>query len=150
MNAYKNVSYVGFVIMIFGIILCIYGFSFYQTQNDLETNGVRVKGEVVDIAENGIYRSPIVKYNTEAGEEYTFRSEFEVNMDMFPYTLGQEVDVIYHQDNPSQAKIDALWEANFEQSFLGILGVVLIILGLLMRMFFLRKAKRYERWAVKS
>lgn len=145
MTAYKTVSYVGFVIMIFGIILCFYGFSFFETQNDLEANGIKTTGEVFDINENGIYRSPWVKFTTEDKQEHKFLSQLEVNMDIFPYSIGQQVDIIYHKDNPSQAKIDTFWESNFEQSFLGFFGIGLIIFGLLMRIFFLGKAKKYAQ-----
>ncbi len=144
MNAYRNVSFVGFVIMGFGIIISIYGFSFLQTQNDLEDNGVRVKGTVFDINEKAIYRSPFVKFTTLEGEEIQFLSELEVNVDMFPYTIGQEVDVIYHKDNPNNAKIDAFWENNFAQLFLGGFGVFLILLGWFIRRHFLKKAAQYN------
>ncbi len=46
MNAYKNASYVGFVLCIFGIIIAIYGFSFLLKQNDLNDNAVIVKGTI--------------------------------------------------------------------------------------------------------
>lgn len=144
MNAYKNASYVGFVILILGTIVAIYGFSFLLKQNELEANAVRVKGTVFDINEKAIYRSPWVKFNTLEGKEITFLSQLEVNVDLFPYTIGQEVDVIYHKDNPNQAKIDAFWEGNFEQLFLGVFGVFLMCLGLFLRWMFLRKAKKYE------
>jgi hypothetical protein len=139
MNAYKNASYAGLVICLFGIIITVYGFSFLLQQNELETNGIRVKGTVVDINEKAIYRSPFVKFETTEGDEFTFLSEFEVNVDLFTYFIGQEVDVIYNKENPSQAKIDAFWESNFEQGYLGILGVFLILFGWFWRKFLLKK-----------
>lgn len=142
MNAYKNVSYVGFVIMLFGLIVAAYGFSFLLSQQDLEANSVRVKGEIVDINEKAIYRSPFVKFRTLEGQEITFLAELEVNVDFFDYSIGQEVDVIYHKDNPNQAKIDTFWQKNFGQVFLGGFGVFLILFGFIMRKIFLGKAKR--------
>lgn len=146
MSAYKRASYVGFVIFIFGIIIAIYGFSFLLKQNDLEANGILVKGTVFDIEENAIYRAPWVKFTTKDGKEIRFKSELEQNVDFFSYTVGQEVEVIYHKDNPKQAKINAFWESNFEQIFLGIVGVFLLFFGLFLRWLFLRKAKKYERY----
>lgn len=144
MNAYKNVSYVGFVILFFGVIISVYGFSFLLAQNDLEENGVRVTGTVFDINEKAIYRSPWVKFKTLEGQEIKFLSQLEVNVDLFNYTIGQEVAVIYHKENPSQAKIDAFWENNFEQLFLGCFGVFLVLFGFFMRKHFLKKATQYQ------
>jgi len=102
---YKRVSYVGFVIMLFGVAVAIYGFSFLLEQNDLEANGVRVKGTVIEINEKAIYRSPFVQFATLEGEEITFLSDLEVNHMMFDYMIGQEVNVIYHKDDPHNAKM---------------------------------------------
>ena len=143
MNPYKNISYVGFVIMIFGLVVSAYGFSFLQTQNELEDNAVRVKGTVVDINEKAIYRSPFVKFTTVEGKEIQFLSELEVNVDLFQYVVGQEVDVIYHEDDPYQAKIDAFWENNFAQIFLAGFGLFLLLFGYFMRRRFVRKAREY-------
>jgi hypothetical protein len=133
MNAYKNASFVGIVIFIAGIVIGIYGFSFYLEQSDLETNGIIVKGTVIDIAKKDFYRSPIVRYTTRDNQTFTFRSELDVNKDMFTYVIGQEVDVIYHKDDPANAKIHAFWE-----------GVFLMIFGFFLRRRLLKKAKKYE------
>lgn len=145
MNAYKNVSFVGFVIFFFGIVLMVYGFSFLTAQNELEDNGVRVKGTVIELVNNGpMYVSPMVKFTTQEGEERMFKSEMDLNKDLNPYSIGQEVDVIYHKDNPSNAKIDAFLEANFAQIFLGCFGIFLMLLGLFIRRHFLKKAAQYN------
>ena len=60
MNAYRNASFIGIVLFIIGIVIAIYGFSFLTENTDLEKNGIRVKGKVVDINEKAIYRSPFV------------------------------------------------------------------------------------------
>ena len=92
MNAYKNASFVGIVIFIFGIIIAIYGFSFLSEDNDLEENGIIVKGTVIDINKKAIYRSPFVEFKTKEGQTITFLSKLEVNVDLFNYQIGQEVE----------------------------------------------------------
>ncbi|MEO1652832.1 MAG: hypothetical protein AAFU64_04740 [Bacteroidota bacterium] len=72
MNAYKTASFVGFVLFIFGVIIAIYGFSFLLKQNELEANGIRVKGKVFDIEKKAIYRSPWVRFNNLDGYEVVF------------------------------------------------------------------------------
>ena len=143
MNAYRNASYVGFVIMIFGAIITVYGFSFLLNQQELEANAVRVKGTVIELSSNGpMYLAPVVKFKTNEGREITFRSELDLNKSLNPYSVGQEVNVIYHKDNPTKAKIDAFWEANFGQIFLGIFGLIVMLVGLIIRWSLMRKSRR--------
>lgn len=144
MNAFRSASFVGIVLVLIGLGIAVYGFSFLLEQNDLKSNGIRVKGTVVEIEENAIYRSPWVKFTTLEGEEVTFLSKLEQNKDIFPYVVGQEVDVIYHKDNPRNAKIYAFWEQYFAQIFLGIVGLFLILFGWFLRWHFLRKAKKLD------
>lgn len=144
MNAFKLASNVGFVIFAFGIAVAIYGFSFLMAQNDLETNAEKVKGTVIEMAQNGpMYLSPVVRFTTLEGKEITFKSDLDLNKDLTPYSVGQEVDIIYHKDNPSNAKIDTFIENNFGQLFLGIFGVFLMIFGLIFRKMMLRNAAKY-------
>ena len=140
---YKTVSYIGFVVMLGGLIVAIYGFSFLLEANDLEANGVKVKGTVVEINEKAIYRSPFVTFTTLEGEEITFLSDLEVNHMMFDYVIGQQVDVIYHRNDPHNAKIDAFWEKNFGQLFLGCFGFLIMLIGLLINWIYRRKARRF-------
>jgi len=144
MNAYKNASFVGIVIFIAGIIVTIYGFSFLLKQNELEANGIIVKGTVIDIAKKDFYRSPVVQFKTKDNQTYTFRSELDVNKDLFTYAIGDKVDVIYHKDDPGNAKINAFWESNVAQMYLGILGVFLMIFGFFLRLGLMKKARKYE------
>ena len=144
MNAYKSASFVGIILFLFGIIIAIYGFSFLLEDNALTENGVIVKGKVIDINKKAIYRSPFVKFKTEEGEEFTFLSKLEVNVDLFQYQIGQEVEVIYNKENPKQAEINAFWERNVAQVYLGWLGVFLMLFGLFFRRRMLKKAKKYS------
>jgi hypothetical protein len=144
MNAYKNASIAGVIIFIAGVIVTVYGFSFLLKQNELESNGIIVKGTVIDIAKKDFYRSPVVRYKTKENQTYTFRSDLDVNKDFFTYFIGQEVDVIYHKDDPGNAKIHRFWESNVAQLYLGFLGLFLIIFGFLLRRGLLKKAKKYE------
>lgn len=144
MNAFKTASFVGIVLFIFGIIIAIYGFSFLADSQSLDENGVIVKGKVIDIAKKAIYRSPIVQFKTLEGQSVTFKSKLEVNKDLFKYTIGQEVKVIYDKNNPQNAEINAFWERNMAQLYLGIFGVGLMIFGLFFRRRMLKKAKKYS------
>ncbi len=143
MSAYKRVAFVGIVLFLFGVVISIYGFSFLLEENELSENGVIVKGKVVDINQKDIYRSPFVEFSTLEGEKITFLSPLDVNVDFFQYEIGDEVEVIYNKNNPKHAQINAFWERNTAQMYLGFLGVFFMLFGLLFRRRMLRKAKRY-------
>lgn len=135
MAGFSPFKFIGFVIFTFGVVIAIYGFSFLMQTNDLSKNGIKVKGKVVDISNNYNYRSPIVEYKTREGKKVTFISRLELMSQMFTYQKGQEVDVLYHKDNPlnqgkeKNAEIDAFWEQNMPQIFLGCFGFFLMMLG---------------------
>lgn len=144
MSAYKRASFVGFVIAIFGIIIAVYGFKFLLERNDLQANGIKVKGKVIEIGQNGpMYRFPIVEFKTADGKKRVFKSRLEINHLMFKYVIGQEVDVIYHKNDVKNVEVDAFWEQNMPQIFLGSFGLFLMLLGLFLRWMFLRKARQY-------
>ena len=67
-------------------------FSFYSV--------ITVKGKVHDISKKGIYRSAIVKFTTKEGKRVIFISKLDVNVDLFDYKIGQEVEVIYAPKDP--------------------------------------------------
>ncbi|WP_299454489.1 DUF3592 domain-containing protein [uncultured Microscilla sp.] len=146
MSAYRRVSYVGVVLFILGGGVAVYGFTFWQKTQNLKKNGIRTKGTVYEIGSKAIYRFPFVKFTTKKGEEIRFRSKLEVNVDLFNYKIGQEVDVIYHKYNPHNARIDKFWENNMAELYLTLLGVIIMFVGLMVRWFFIRKVRREARY----
>lgn len=145
MNAYKNASFAGIVILILGIIVSIYGFSWFLYQENLDENGLITTGIVVDINEKDFYRSPIVTFTTQDSQEVSFLSKLDVNVDLFQYEIGQEVEVIYDPSDPQQtAEVNAYWERNTAHTWSGVVGVFMIIFGFFWRRHMLNKAEKYE------
>lgn len=144
MNAFKIASNVGFVIALAGLGVTWYGFRFLLETNDLQKNGIKTKGKVTEIHQNGpMYRMPVVEFKTKEGKKHRFESRLQVNHLMFKYVVGQEVEVIYHKSDFKNCEINAFWEQNMPQIFLGSFGVFLFLFGLLFRWLMLRKAKKY-------
>jgi len=134
MAGFKPFAFIGTVIFLMGIVVAVYGFSFLMSKNELQKNGIIVKGKVVDINKKAIYRSPFVTFKTLDNKTITFLSKLEVNVDLFKYQVGQEVEVIYNKNNPKDAEINAFWEQNVAQLYLGGLGAVLMLLGIFLLM----------------
>lgn len=137
-HAMKVFKFVGTMICIMGIVVAGYGFSFLLQKNELEKNGIIAKGTVVDINKKDIYRAPFVRFKTKDNRTVTFLSKLDVNVDLFKYRIGQEVEVIYNKNNPNEAEINSFWEKNAAQVYLGALGIFLLLLGL----FLIRKGRR--------
>ena len=144
MNAFKIASNVGFVIALAGLGITYYGFRFLLETNDLQKNGIKVKGKVIEIHQNGpMYRMPVVEFKTKEAKKHRFESRLQVNHLMFKYAVGQEVEVIYHKADFKNCEINAFWEQNMPQIFLGSFGVFLFLFGLLFRWLMLKKARKY-------
>ena len=142
MGATRPFKFIGVVICLFGIAITIYGVTFFLDKRDLEGKGIIVEGTVTDIHVDHIYRSPIVAFQTLEGKNEVFLSELMVNVDLFNYEVGQKVEVIYHRDNPKNARIYSFWEMNFGHMFLGLFGGFLVLLGLFLRWLGKRGDKR--------
>lgn len=143
-TSYRRLSMVGIILMFIGIGLGIWGAKVLLKEHALTKKGIRTQGTVVSVHKNGIYRSPIVEFNTLEGERISFRSNFEYNLDLYPYKIGDVVPVIYEPNNPNSAEIDAFWEHNFLYLFLIGLGMILLLVGFVVRFVFLKKARAYE------
>lgn len=148
MNAYRNASFVGFVLMLFGLVIVGYGAYHLKDYWNLEENAVRTTGTVIEIGNNGpMYKFPIIEFTAQDGKTYRFKRDLELNMDFFDYTIGQTVNVIYDTSNPNNARLDQFWDKHFLHIFLGGFGVFLFLFGWIFRRIMLGKAKRYDERA---
>ncbi|WP_026999711.1 DUF3592 domain-containing protein [Eisenibacter elegans] len=141
MGGYKKASFVGIAIVILGGAVLGYGLWFLVQQINLEAGGELTTGQVFEIEHKAIYQSPWVRFITKEGQEVVFKSELAQNVDIFPYSIGQEVTVIYNPQNPQQAKMYAFWERHFEPVFLSIVGLFMLFFGFFYAGFFCEKPK---------
>jgi hypothetical protein len=107
---------------------------------------IQVTGKVIEIALNGpMYRMPVVEFTTLEGKIHRFESRLQINHLNFKYFVGQEVTVIYHKNNFKNSEIDAFWEQNFPQIFLGCFGILVFTIGIFIRLFLLRKSRNFSK-----
>ena len=64
MNAFKNASYVGFVLYLIGIVLILYGLSNLAEERELDEKGIITQGKVYDITVIEPYHRANVKFKT--------------------------------------------------------------------------------------
>ncbi len=145
MNAYKNASYTGFILYLFGIVLIIYGLTNLGKEMNLDQKGLKTKGKVYDLNVVEPYRQAWVQFTTNEGRTVRFLDKLFWNQDFNKYTIGQEVEVIYDPANPeATATINEFFQRNTTPWWPFIVGLVVIFVGWIMRRIMLKKAKIYE------
>lgn len=145
MNAYKNASYVGIVLFIIGLVLMVYGLANLGIENELDENGLKAKGTVYELNVVEPYRQAWVEFKTEEGETVKFLDKLFWNQDFETYKVGQEVEVIYNPEDPAAtATINNFFQRNTAPWWPFIVGVVVMLVGIIMRRRMLKKAKKYE------
>jgi hypothetical protein len=86
--------FAGLIVLILAMSLsCSFGNDFYK-------NSIIVKGKVTGVSKKAIYRSAIVTFTTRKGRRIVFKSKLDTNVDLFDYTIGQTVEVIYSPKDP--------------------------------------------------
>ncbi len=145
MNGFRNASYVGFVLYLFGIVLFGYGFFNLTIQKDLEQKGLKATGEVYDLAVTEPYRQAWVIFKTENGQTVRFLDKLYWNHSFEKYKKGQKVEVLYDPENPNKtAVINDFFQRTTEPWWPVIVGFIIFIVGYVMRKIMLRKAKELD------
>lgn len=82
-----------------------------------------------------LFYNPVVSFTTESGQDITFTSDLG-NGNQPSYEKGQQVEVIYFNDRPQDAKVKGgmeLWLGSIVLLFMG--GILIIVLPVSNRMF---------------
>ncbi|MDZ4726742.1 MAG: DUF3592 domain-containing protein [Leptospira sp.] len=145
MNGFRNASYVGFVLYMFGIILFMYGFYNLSIEKDLDQKGLKTTGEVYDLEVTEPYRQAWVIFKTEKGQTVRFLDKLFWNHSFEKYKKGQKVEVLYDPANPIQtAVINDFFQRTTAPWWPVIVGGIVFLVGFIMRKIMLRKAKELD------
>jgi|GEM_PF-891853 len=145
MNAYKNASYAGFVLYLIGIVLILYGWTNLSREMELNKKGLTAKGYVFDLNVVEPYRQAWVKFKTDKGKTVRFLDKLFWSTVFNKYTVGQEVEVIYDPANPEKtATINEFFQRQTGPWWPVIVGLVVVLVGWIMRRIMLKKARMYE------
>lgn len=145
MNGYRNASYMGFVLVLIGLVVAAYGLYNLTIEWDLDKKGLKTQGEVFELEAIPPYNRAWVMFTTKSGETVRFLDKLYWNKYFNTYTIGQKVEVIYDPADPIQtATINDFFQRNTAPWFPVILGGIVALVGILMRRMLLRKAKRLD------
>ncbi|MBI2258754.1 MAG: DUF3592 domain-containing protein [Flavobacteriia bacterium] len=145
MNAYRNVSYVGFVLLFIGLVLFGYGIYNLNIEKELDKVGVSTKGMVYELETIEPYKRAWVKFADQKGDTIRFLDKLYWNKSFEKYTIGQEVEVLYNPNDPMQtATINDFFQRNTAPWWPVVLGGIVSLIGLLLRRRMLKKAKKFD------
>lgn len=146
MNAYRNASYVGFVLYLIGIVLFLYGFYFLSIEKELDAKGIKTTGEVYALEITEPYRQAWVVFKTEKGQTIRFLDKLFWNHSFEKYKKGQKVEVLYDPENPNQtAVINDFFQRTTAPWWPVIVGMIVIMVGFVFRKIMKRKAIELDK-----
>lgn len=113
-----------------GVIFAgIAAFIFYQGYV-LERDGLQAEGTVIGLVESrdedGTSYAPVIRFQTQGGREFEFKSSYSSNPPQ--YKVGQKVTVLYPPDQPGDAQIKGA--GNLLALIFGLVGGFEILLSL--------------------
>lgn len=125
------------LVLLLAILFLWLGIRQFKINQKRMTEGVIVKAKVIRIVEyprqrGEPYYRPVVEFITQKGD--TINAELE-NSGKSQYSIGEEMEVVYHPDNPNQATI-TVWSAN------NVSPIAFMIAGVLMLVVFIFKVLR--------
>ncbi len=145
MNAYKNASYVGFVLYLIGIIVIGYGLFNLHAEKVLDKTGIKTQGKVFDLMVIEPYRRAMVEFKDQNKKTIRFLDPLFWNHSFNKYKKGQQVEVIYDPDYPQKtAKINEFFQRQTTPWWPVIVGFMVFFVGWLMRRIMLKKAKAWD------
>lgn len=145
MNAYKNASFVGIILYLFGIVLIVYGLYNLGIEKKLDKEGLTAKGIVYELNVVEPYRQAWVEFTTADGKKVHFLDKLFWNQDFEKYKVGQEVEVIYNPADPKgTATINEFFQRNTAPWWPFVVGLIVIFVGRIMRRSMRKKARNYE------
>lgn len=145
MNAYKRVTFVGYVLFIASLVLLVYGLKNLLDERQLDQDGLITTGWVFELEDIPPYQRAWVKFESSTGDTVRFLDKLFWNKYFFKYKIGQELEVIYDPKNPIlSATINEYFQRNTGPWFPVVLGAIVALVGLIVIRVYRRKAKEFN------
>ena len=145
----------GLIFLLVGLgMLGFGGYSYLNTRNQMEAWG-HTEGEIISFSrysdsDGGDLTVPMVRYQTEDGEEFTAEPYQERNttVDVTGYRVGDTVEVIYNPDNPRDMFINDFMHVWFVPALMGGMGGLFSLIGAIWAVAALAGAMLFRRPAI--
>ncbi|MBI6530845.1 DUF3592 domain-containing protein [Proteus vulgaris] len=144
----KKFKFLFYIFAIIGVVIFIVALFVIKSELHLVRNGIETTGVIIDLSmsnssnERSVYH-PIIQFTTNDNREITFRSLEGSNPPRFH--LGENISVIYLQNDPQRATINNFLGLYGAGTILGVFGLVFALTGLIPLYFIRRRASRDQR-----
>ena len=127
---------IGLVLLIIGGVLYAMNLVFVN-QAELVSGTVISLSRDIDPDYNSELLCPVVKYTTKAGQNLSFNSD--VCSSPANYAVGDQLQVYYNPQVPTQAQIKDFWSQNLAAVTMAGTGLPFIVLGVFLLLGVLRR-----------
>jgi hypothetical protein len=115
-----------------GALLLLIGLFVWLRVRRFVAESLRARGQVVGFAESmgskgGVTYAPVVSFTASGGEVFEFTDPLYSRPR--GYDLGQQVEVLYHYQDHSRARLASPFRLYFVPGLLGFLGLVFTSVG---------------------
>lgn len=129
----KTINIIKYLFTIIGAIILL-GTSFmYKNTRGFIDKSITSQATVIDLvysrssSSNSVMYTPVVQFTDGNGNEIEFLSSSSSNPPS--YNVGEEIEVLYNQENPNEAKIKSYFSIWGGVTILGILGFIFFGVG---------------------
>jgi hypothetical protein len=128
---YKQKQYVYAAVFTFlGILLCFWSWSSYQDKQEFKQKYTRAFAQVIEVRADAALgsRYPVIGFITYEDSIKVYHHAKDLSASSYP--VGEVLDIYYDEINPTDAHV--LGNQWFGVTFLGLVGSVFLLVGLLM------------------
>jgi len=104
------IEYVYYGMILISIVLIYFAMKQYSGTQELLSDGIKTKAEVIDLIEStdddGSTYKPVFEFTDRTDHKITFKSE--ISSSPAPYKIGDQVQIIYSK-NTDERKVVSFW-----------------------------------------
>ncbi|WHA41735.1 DUF3592 domain-containing protein [Agrobacterium larrymoorei] len=126
----KIIKLIGWGFAVFGLVFVVVGAGIYYSDSQFAARALKAKGVVTDMVRperNSTSYSAIVRFTDAQGQQQEMADKMSSNPPRF--SRGEEVDVLYDPQSPSNAMIDDAFGRYFLPGMFSGLGAVIATMG---------------------
>jgi hypothetical protein len=139
-------KYISLIFPGVGVLLLLIGLFVWRRTRRFVAESLRAQGTVVGFAESrgskgGTSYAPVVNFTAGGGEVFRFTDPLYTRPR--GYDVGQQVEVLYHWQDHSRARIASPFRLYFVPALLGFLGLVFTSVGVIVFWFMPGQATKW-------
>jgi len=143
----KPIEILKYVFAVIGSAMLAGSFFWYTKTKSFIGEALTAPGVVIELvrsrSNDSTTYTPVVEYTTEKGQKIEFTSSVGSNPPS--HSKGDQIEVLYHEDTPQQAKINSFFSLWLGPILLLVLGSIFSIVGFSLVLYPRLKSKNVEK-----